>query len=147
MTVGFEIDGRGALGSFQSLARLLQGAAKRAVREAVQAAEKHAKQTELFKDKSGETRGSIHGEVEGLSGFVEAGGAAGFLQHGTAPHLIIAHGQALRFEVAGQVMYRKMVQHPGTQPRPFMSEAAEAGQDVLREQLDLHVNEIIRRGR
>ena len=96
-------------------------------RGAVAAAEGSARGTDKFHDQSGGTRASIRSEVFGLEGFVSAGGAAGFIEWGTAPHLIVAHGQALRFTVNGQTLYRKMVNHPGTRERPFMREAAERG--------------------
>lgn len=51
---------------------------------------------------------------------------AGFVEKGTAPHEIRPmRAQALRFEVAGQVVFAKLVRHPGTKPNPFMQRAAD----------------------
>ena len=100
---------RGTRRGLEQLDRALQRAATLTVRAAVEAARASAKSTDQFQDKSGKTRRSIRGGTLGpFHGFVEAGGAAGFLEHGTAPHLIVAHGRALRFEVAGQVLFRSL---------------------------------------
>jgi hypothetical protein len=44
---------------------------------------------------------------------------------GTDPHTITPRGSGypLRFEVGGQVVYAYRVNHPGTEPNPFISEA------------------------
>lgn len=42
---------------------------------------------------------------------------AGFIEAGTRPHVIVAHGKALRFVVGGQLLFRKRVFHPGTSPQ------------------------------
>jgi hypothetical protein len=109
------------------LAAAVVQAGLQALKFAVVAATESAKHTPLFKDVTGGTRGSIRGEVLGRTGFVVARGAAYFLEHGTRPHTIEAHGTALRFVVNGAVLFRKMVRHPGTAERPFMAEARAAG--------------------
>jgi hypothetical protein len=51
---------------------------------------------------------------------------AHFVHDGTRPHIIRARrpGGYLRFQVAsGQVLFRRMVRHPGTKSRPFMRTA------------------------
>jgi hypothetical protein len=119
-----------------------------ALRIGVRVAEKSAKETTLFKDQTGTTRGSIRGEIAGReSGFVRAGGAASLLQAGTRPHTIVARGRALRFVVAGAVMFRRSVLHPGTQPRPFMTQARDAGERAIIEALPVLVREAIARTR
>lgn len=114
------------------------------LRSGIEAAKSSAKGTTLFKDRTGETRGSLRGEVLGQRGFVEARGAAHFLEWGTAPHLIVAHGRALRFVVNGTVLYRKWVHHPGTKERPFMREARERGQQAMAWGAEIFVNAAIR---
>ncbi len=116
---------------FRSGLSLLQAglhqAATLTLRSAVTAAVDSAKHSTRFKDASGATRASIHGEVFGQRGFVTAGGSARFLENGTRPHLIVASGRAIRFVVNGTAIFRKWVKHPGTKPRPFMAEARERG--------------------
>jgi hypothetical protein len=43
-----------------------------------------------------------------------------FLEFGTKPHVIEPHGEALKFEVGGEVVYAKKVYHPGTKPLGFV---------------------------
>ena len=99
-------------------------AAALTLRAAEAAAVDSAKHTTQFHDKTGETRGSVRAVGRGLRGFVEARGAAHFLEYGTRPH-IIRGNPILRFTVGGQTMYRRWVRHPGVRERPFMHEARE----------------------
>jgi hypothetical protein len=101
-------------------------AASLALRSLVEATAAEAKSTTLFKDQSGATRSSIHGEVTepGRRGFVIAGGASKFLENGTRPHTITArNATVLRFVVNGQTVFRRTVHHPGTAELPFMHQA------------------------
>jgi hypothetical protein len=118
-----------------------------AMRAAVSAALYAAKATKLWKDRRPLTRNTIHGEAHDLTGFVEAGGASHFLEYGTAAHVIMARGTALRFSVNGRVLYRKWVNHPGTKPRPFMHEAAARGQQALDYGIEEYINYAISRAR
>jgi hypothetical protein len=47
----------------------------------------------------------------------------GYVLAGTAPHLILPHGRALRFMVGGAVVFATAVFHPGTSPNNFMLRA------------------------
>jgi hypothetical protein len=120
-------------------------AAALAMRSAITATEASAKETTLFKDKTGDTRGSIRAEARGFTGgFVQAGGVSRYLENGTRPHVI--HGRpVLRFVVAGQVLFRRQVNHPGTAERPFMSEARRVGEQALEYGAEFFVAEAIRR--
>lgn len=120
-------------------------AAELTLRSAVQAAESSAKGTTRFHDRTGATRATIRGSAFGLQGFVEARGAARFLEEGTVPHLIVAHGKALRFTVEGQVLFRRWVRHPGTRERPFMREARERGVQAAEWGAEIFVNAAIQR--
>jgi hypothetical protein len=47
---------------------------------------------------------------------------------GTRPHLIRPrHKRYLRFEVAGDVVFTKLVRHPGTRPNNFLARALRLG--------------------
>lgn len=49
---------------------------------------------------------------------------AQWVHDGTRPHIIRAKNKkVLKFRVAGQVLYRPLVHHPGTKPRPFLARA------------------------
>ena len=49
---------------------------------------------------------------------------AGFVNDGTAPHIIRPRrAQALRFVVGGRVVFAKVVHHPGTRGNPFLDRA------------------------
>lgn len=50
-----------------------------------------------------------------------------YVELGTRPHIIRpVRASALRFEVEGQIVFAKLVRHPGTRPQPFIWETAEA---------------------
>ena len=142
-----EVESTGARRGLDFLAAALHQAATLTLRGAVAAAEGSARATSLFKDRSGSTRSSIRSEVFGLEGELSVGGAGHFIEWGTAPHLIVAHGAALRFEVAGQALYRKMVRHPGTKERPFMREARERGEIAAIYGAEVYVGAAIRGAR
>lgn len=107
-------------------AGIIQAAAL-TLRAGMAAAEASEKATTQWKNKSGDTRSSIKtSSSNGLNGFVSVAGAARFLEWGTRPHVIRAKaGGMLRFEIAGAVFFRKMVNHPGTAPTYFVTEARE----------------------
>ena len=49
---------------------------------------------------------------------------ASFVHDGTRPHVIRPrNARALRFMVGGQVVYARVVHHPGTRARPFLDRA------------------------
>jgi hypothetical protein len=46
------------------------------------------------------------------------------VEFGTSPHTITPNdAEVLRFEVDGEVVYTQKVEHPGTDPRPFLRPA------------------------
>jgi hypothetical protein len=155
MAADIEVDGRQAITSLRALNGAFMHSVAETTRVTLEEVERHAKATTLFNDKSGAgvtragegTRSSIKAHVEGTTrGFVEAGGAAQFLENGTQPHEIWAHGGGmLRFEVAGTVFFRRMVHHPGTAPRPFMQQARDHGQQVADFAAEIFLEEAIRR--
>lgn len=98
-----------------------------------------ARRTTLFRDRTGRLRRSIlRGPITGsfdsgsLTIDLLAGGTGGVsyalaVHEGTKPHDIHArHRKALRWVSGGGFIFARSVRHPGTRPRPFMREAAEA---------------------
>ena len=80
--------------------------------------------------RTGRLRSSIRAEpprIFSLRGTVKVGSDleyAGFVNDGTAPHVIRPRrAQVLRFTVGGRVVFAKVVNHPGTRPNPFLDRA------------------------
>lgn len=81
--------------------------------------------------RTGRLRAGNTGEVDGATAFrcegrmVNATAYALDVHQGTPPHRIEpVRAQALRFEVAGEVVFAAYVNHPGTRARPFLAEGA-----------------------
>jgi hypothetical protein len=121
----------------QLLADLRNGA-HQALVAAIKAAHDNARTTNLFKDgPDAKLRNSIVMGIDTpMRGHVSAGGRrapyAQYVENGTPPHDIKPKGgKTLRFEVAGEVLFRKVVHHPGTAERPFMARAQAVGAQTL----------------
>ncbi|MFE7530877.1 hypothetical protein ACFU7Y_34960 [Kitasatospora sp. NPDC057542] len=71
----------------------------------------------------------IESTSSGLQGaIVSAHQATRFVLDGTRPHIIRPRNRrALRFEVAAQVVYARLVHHPGTRPNNFLGRALREG--------------------
>lgn len=98
-----------------------------------------ARRTGLFTDRTGKLRNSIMAAQPSgtfsagtTSLAIEAGAEsttyAPAVHDGSVPHEIRPRRgrKALRFAVAGGYAFAKVVRHPGTRARPFMSEALDA---------------------
>ncbi len=126
----------------------LQNNVSQAIRIATDATYADAKGTTLFKDRSGDMRGSIGESVDGLSGKVWRGRKKyfGFVANGTRPHVIEGRsGGLLHFQVNGQWVRKRRVNHPGTAPRPFMQHAHDVGERTLAAVGDRFVDAAVRR--
>lgn len=66
---------------------------------------------------------------------VSVGPTVDYVKHvvrGTGPHEILPRrARALRFEMDGQVVFAKRVQHPGTEPKRFVEDTALQISEVL----------------
>jgi hypothetical protein len=142
-----KIDVRQTVAGLELLAAGIHQAAHLALRAAMDVAVASAKGTTLYKDRSGETRKSVHAEMVGpMRGFVEAKGASRFLENGTPPHEIVARkAQALRFVVNGETIFRRMVRHPGTAERPFMRIARDEAQKAADYAAEFYVDFAMRK--
>ena len=72
---------------------------------------------------TGQLASSIGYDLDGDGLGYEAGPTAdhgGYVEFGTTPHEIRAHGRALRWTGPGGVHFARRVWHPGTSPQPYM---------------------------
>ncbi len=119
---------------------------RNAMVECVKEAERDAKSTSLFNDKTGMLRKKIIGDVtSNTTGEVSANTSyARFVENGTPRHDIRGN-PLLQFKWNGvRVTYRR-VDHPGTAPRPFMEHAGKRGEETLHDALSAYTDDAIRR--
>jgi len=142
LSATIRIDASGFLRELSKLEADTRALAHQALDQAAAHTAFLARNTNLFKDRTGAARSSV---TRGQSGewafYVRAGGRGAkhvlFLEEGTKPHVIAARRRKfLRFTVDGVVYFRRKVQHPGTKPRPFMREAADYAEHTLIRFLD-----------
>lgn len=129
------LDASDCLRSLEHARNAIHASAQQAVRDAGVAAYSSARTTTLFRDRTGELRGSLDLLDRGAfkMRLTTRAPHALFIEGGTRPHIIEArNAQFLRFEVGGVVHFRRRVKHPGTQPRPFMANARMAGGQALK---------------
>ena len=119
---------------FRRAAELLQADARQSLGQAAGLAVRTAKTTTLFKDGPNENRKGPHlRETIGRVPFGPWGWKiqatakhAKFVEDPTKPHRIEAKkGNVLRFVQAGEVRFRRAVQHPGTKGTHFLQRATE----------------------
>jgi HK97 gp10 family phage protein len=110
------------------LNRTLTNASRSELREASRQVVNRAKI--LAPVRTGRLRSSIRAEpprILSLRGSVKVGSDleyAAFVNDGTRPHQIRPRNrQVLRFQVGGRTVFAKVVNHPGTRPRPFLDRA------------------------
>lgn len=110
---------------------------QRVVGHAVTTTTAKARSEHRWQDRTGATRESVVGQVrdtgKGATGTVDVGENAARLATGTVPHVIRArNAKALRFQMGGQTVFVRSVNHPGTKPDPYLDRAAEAaGEDLF----------------
>jgi hypothetical protein len=102
-----------------------------------------------WQDRTGATRAGITGTFRvtgrGATGYIKSNTPNAIrLNDGTRPHRIAAGGaavaafgsaavigakRALKFQMNGQTMFRRAVNHPGTKPDPFLDAAADVAEE------------------
>ena len=137
---------------------------QRAVGHTITTAVTKARGEHRWRDRTYGTRESIDGSVsdasKGAAGYIKAGKIAAMLNDGTRPHEIrpkvgagfrgpVREGQGrrsrgrarkfLKFQVGGQTVFARKVNHPGTRPDPFL----EAAQDYAGEEIDRAVGAML----
>jgi len=148
--MSIEVDSREFVNAMGLLEGAIRNAAHQTLVSGVKAAHVSAKTTDLFKDgpDANLRKTIVMGIPEPFAGFVKAGGAAAkyarFVEAGTPPHDIRPKsGEALRFVVNGEVLFRKVVHHPGTAERPFMARAGVVGEQTLDYGLEVFIAPVI----
>lgn len=105
-----------------------EGVAKACVEGAAEAQRLAAVKTGKMK---AETTGRVITSTPGgaVGEIVAAASYSSFVEEGTAPHEI--RGNPLAFEVGGETVFARRVQHPGTRSQPFMGPALQKAERVL----------------
>jgi hypothetical protein len=89
--------------------------------------------------RTGYLAGSIVKDVGDLTASIKPlASYAIYVEKGTAPHLIRpVNASVLAFEgSSGEMVFTRLVRHPGTQPNPFMKRAADATEGKVLETFD-----------
>lgn len=131
----FRIDGSDALRSLKTVERRILDVARWQLGEAAKVARRNAEGTTLFKDRTGELRGTIDVIDRGTywKRVIARARHGRFIEDGTKPHVIRPrNGTFLKFVVGGRTVFARKVNHPGTSRRPFMQNAANAGAQAMR---------------
>lgn len=137
-SVGTHVDAKGFDLELNRAQRAFEERISRELYRAAEDAAADARDTTLFKDRTRKLRGSIG--FRGRSLFevtIEAKAKhAAFVHNGTKAHTITAKdGGLLKFQVNGQWVSTRSVNHPGTTARPFVQLAVDSAEQRLTERL------------
>lgn len=126
---GFTIDSHAFRKNLRDLAGDIFAGASDAVAVAVHQAFAEAKDTRLFTDRTGKLRTSITANVTDFKGKVRAGVGVAYarpVHDGSKPHYITpVNAKSLRFKIGNTWISTQLVVHPGTKPRPFITQAGD----------------------
>lgn len=155
--VVFDVDARALQLKLARLPDELDAAMDNAMDGILERLVARARQTTLFRDRTGAGRQSIRSNgtsgrfsKDTLRGEVLAGGGSvnymRFVHDGTSgPYEIRPTGgrRALRIPTGTGFIFRRSVMHPGLRPRPFMLEAAEAVEPEIPDIVDAWLDRAI----
>lgn len=123
------------LRGLRTLERRIEDVARIQLYEVARVALRAARGTTLFRDRTGELRGTLDIIDKGAywKRVIAPANHAKFIEGGTKAHVIRPkRGRFLRFYVGDRAVYARAVHHPGTARRPFMATAAAAGGQAMR---------------
>ncbi len=129
------IEASDALRNLKSIERRILDVARIGVATAVRVAYRNVRESTLFKDRTGQLRGTVDIIDTGAYSkrLIAPASYALYVNGGTKPHVILPKNfPFLRFVIAGRVIFARKVNHPGTSPRPFMEHAADAGGQAMK---------------
>jgi len=143
-TVGVDLTG------FRQVAaktvQALQFGARDAARNAAQEGAQEARTVGRFKNQTGRLRAGIVAEFVRSSensarwDIISKARYSKFVEQGTRPHVIVpVRAVALRFVINGRVIFASKVNHPGTQPMPFMGPAYLKAEAVMYREIGIAV--------
>jgi hypothetical protein len=122
---------------------------RKALADGLDAGAAEARATHPYQDRTHKLTDSIRGRVEvsapgAAVGVIEATAKySQFVERGTEPHEIESrrHGKrrALHWVSGGQDFFARRVNHPGTDPRPFIAPAAQAAERYIERQIELDI--------
>lgn len=125
-----KIDTSGVRAKLARIRAELHESLQRSLALAGSQAVQNAKATDRFRDRTGDLRKSVRyqpGPGPYRGSVIADKRYAFWVENGTEPHIIRArNARYLRFEVNGEVFFRKSVRHPGTKPTHFLRDAARA---------------------
>lgn len=139
--------------ALRQLAAGIELAAQDAVTVAANAAFQEAKQTRMFNDKTGRLRQSIGLRVDAGGSNAKATLSAGKslpyavpIHDGSRPHIIAARrAPMLRFKIGTRWVSALYVNHPGTKPRPFITEPGDNAARILEDSAHRRVADAVSR--
>lgn len=140
------VDGTETLRGLRTLERRVLDVARVQLYEVARVAYRAARDTTLFRDRTGQLRGTIDIIDKGAywKRVIAPAEHAKYIEGGTKAHVIRPkRARFLRFYVGGNVVYARKVNHPGTAKRPFMENAARAGGQAMRILFDEHTAKAI----
>ncbi len=114
----------------------IPGQIRYAMAKAVNAVKNTAQPMAPFK--TGNLRRSVYTEVQnnGFKGIIGVDANAApygiYMEYGTRPHAITAVNKRALANVRANIVFGKIVQHPGTAARPFMAPALEQNTDIIK---------------
>ena len=131
----FRVEASDCLRNLKSIERRILDVVRIGIGTAVKVAYRNVRESTLFKDRTGELRGTLDIIDTGAwsKRLIAPAKYAKYVNDGTKPHVILPkNGGFLRFVIAGRVIFAKKVNHPGTAKRPFMENAADAGGQAMK---------------
>jgi len=128
------IDASEFLRNLATIERRVLDSARLGMAQVAKVAYRNAKETTLFKDRTGELRGTMDIVDRGAYSkrLIFRAKHAKFVNDGTKKHVILPkNAPFLRFVIGGRVIFAKKVNHPGTAKRPVLENAAAAGSQAM----------------
>lgn len=131
----FQFDASDCLRDLKTIERRVLDVARVGLGTVVKVAYRSILESTLFKDRTGELRGTT--DIVDTGAFkkrlIMRAPHALFINEGTKPHVILPKNVPfLRFVVGGRVVFAKKVNHPGTAKRPVLENAAAVGGQAMK---------------
>ncbi len=128
------IDASEFLRNLATIERRVLDSARLGMAQVVKVAYRSARESTLFKDRTGELRGTMDIVDRGAYSkrLVFRAKHAKYVNDGTKAHVILpVNAPFLRFVIGGRVIFARKVNHPGTAKRPILENAAAAGSQAM----------------